>query len=472
MKKLLFVLAVLFPVMLQAQPFVATPDPGTMPIHWYNLNLGDWNIYATPDPSGQLVQEVWMSMGGDDHYSHPGYIWCFVGDPESGYRLYNKQTKSYLSNGAHWSDTGPFDYCETDNGEEFYIYCNIPDPETSVVTKQYLTYKNNEGFSFTTDKQTTFRAIEVNVEEDPNVTPQASISFDTYESHCTVKATGVGEIHLYVNGVSVDNPFSIQRTNKDKVIIVKATAQEQGKEMSTITKQFTVPKMEGSDPDHVMLTFTPYDVHTPNNVQTSQTEDYHKLFDKSKTTKWCVDNSTGTWETIWVDFKSNVPFIPTGYIMTTGNDTEHWKGRNPKKWKIYAKAKQTDSWTTIADISDGAAAGLGTANSTDYNFNISGVNTEYQYFRFEVSEVCDKGGWQNDHYVFQLAELELTGSTPGFDTGDVNSDGSVNVSDITELVNMILGVVTKDEARADVDGNGTVNVSDVTALVNIILGVH
>ena len=471
MKKFLLLLAVLFPVMLQAQPFVATPDPGTMPIHWYNLNLGDWNIYATPDPSGQLVQEVWMSMGGDTHFSHPGYIWCFVGDPESGYRLYNKQTKSYLSNGAHWSDTGPFDYCETNNGEEFYIYCNIPDPETSVVTKQYLTYKSNEGFSFTTDKQTTFRAIEVSVEVDPNVTPQASISFDTYESHCTVKATGVGEIHLYVNGVSVEIPFSIQRTNKDKVINVTATAQEQGKEMSTITKQFTVPKMEGSDPDHVMLTFTPYDVHTPNNVQTSQAEDYHKLFDKSKTTKWCVDNSTGSWETIWVDFKSNVPFIPTGYIMTTGNDTDHWRGRNPKKWKIYAKAKQADSWTTIVDVSDGATAGLGTANTTDYNFNISGINTEYQYFRFEVSEVCGKGGWQNDHYVFQLAELELTGSTPGFETGDVNGDGTVNVTDITTLVNMILGVVPKDETRADVDGDGKVNVSDVTALINLILGI-
>ena len=55
--------------------------------------------------------------------------------------------------------------------------------------------------------------------------------------------------------------------------------------------------------------------------------------------------------------------------------------------------------------------------------------------------------------------------------GDVNGDGTVNVTDITTLVNMILGVLPKDEARADVDGNGTVNVSDVTALVNLILGI-
>ena len=55
--------------------------------------------------------------------------------------------------------------------------------------------------------------------------------------------------------------------------------------------------------------------------------------------------------------------------------------------------------------------------------------------------------------------------------GDVNGDGKVNVSDVTMLVNMILGVVPKDEERADVNGDGKVNVSDVTALVNIILGI-
>lgn len=54
--------------------------------------------------------------------------------------------------------------------------------------------------------------------------------------------------------------------------------------------------------------------------------------------------------------------------------------------------------------------------------------------------------------------------------GDVNGDGVVNTSDVTTLVNMILGAVVNDLARGDVDGNGSINVSDVTALVNIILG--
>ncbi len=56
--------------------------------------------------------------------------------------------------------------------------------------------------------------------------------------------------------------------------------------------------------------------------------------------------------------------------------------------------------------------------------------------------------------------------------GDVDGSGKVNVSDVTVLINMILGIVETDEQLADINGDGKVNVSDVTALINIILGVE
>ena len=53
--------------------------------------------------------------------------------------------------------------------------------------------------------------------------------------------------------------------------------------------------------------------------------------------------------------------------------------------------------------------------------------------------------------------------------GDVNADGDVNVSDVTALVNQIIGSGSYSAQACDVNGDGEVNVSDVTALVNLII---
>lgn len=50
----------------------------------------------------------------------------------------------------------------------------------------------------------------------------------------------------------------------------------------------------------------------------------------------------------------------------------------------------------------------------------------------------------------------------------MNNDHEVNVTDVTTLVNIILG--TEKSTRGDVTGDEAVNVNDVTALVDYILG--
>ncbi len=66
--------------------------------------------------------------------------------------------------------------------------------------------------------------------------------------------------------------------------------------------------------------------------------------------------------------------------------------------------------------------------------------------------------------------------------GDMDGDGEVNISDVTALVNKILGKTSELEPEpvtmpdgstrplGDMDGDGEVNISDVTQLVNVILG--
>ena len=54
--------------------------------------------------------------------------------------------------------------------------------------------------------------------------------------------------------------------------------------------------------------------------------------------------------------------------------------------------------------------------------------------------------------------------------GDINGDGTINVTDVTALVNKILGSASYSDSVCDINGDGTVNVTDVTTLVNMILG--
>lgn len=51
--------------------------------------------------------------------------------------------------------------------------------------------------------------------------------------------------------------------------------------------------------------------------------------------------------------------------------------------------------------------------------------------------------------------------------GDVNGNGEIDVADVNEVVNVILG--RSDNELADINGDGKVDVSDINALINILL---
>ena len=53
--------------------------------------------------------------------------------------------------------------------------------------------------------------------------------------------------------------------------------------------------------------------------------------------------------------------------------------------------------------------------------------------------------------------------------GDINGDGTVDVSDVTALINKILGTSDYTDEVCDINGDGVINVSDVTQLINQIL---
>ena len=76
--------------------------------------------------------------------------------------------------------------------------------------------------------------------------------------------------------------------------------------------------------------------------------------------------------------------------------------------------------------------------------------------------------------LYILNEL-ISGSCTDYTLGDVNHDLTINVLDIVNLVNSILGSNMPSECEfyaSDLNGDGILNVLDIVQLVNQILGVE
>ncbi len=65
-----------------------------------------------------------------------------------------------------------------------------------------------------------------------------------------------------------------------------------------------------------------------------------------------------------------------------------------------------------------------------------------------------------------INEMDVSSCT----LGDYNEDGTINILDIVQIVNYILGAGNGDAYCGDVNEDGTLNVLDVVSIVNIILG--
>ena len=70
-------------------------------------------------------------------------------------------------------------------------------------------------------------------------------------------------------------------------------------------------------------------------------------------------------------------------------------------------------------------------------------------------------------YLLLMIIAAAAGLAASAMTGDVNGDGTVNITDVNQVINSIL----KGDYNADADANldGVVNISDLNQIINIIL---
>ncbi len=102
---------------------------------------------------------------------------------------------------------------------------------------------------------------------------------------------------------------------------------------------------------------------------------------------------------------------------------------------------------------------------TDKNYTVNGLVAGGSFY-YRVKAYYIDGTvspWSKSRYVV------LSDSGTDYQTGDVNSDGKLNIQDVTDLINYLLSEDEINPTSADVNGDTRISIDDVTALINLLL---
>ena len=113
----------------------------------------------------------------------------------------------------------------------------------------------------------------------------------------------------------------------------------------------------------------------------------------------------------------------------------------------------------------------------DEDWNMESVWWSRDMFNGCTALVGGKGtAYDSDHTDGEYARIDGGPTAPGYFTekpsaqrGDVNGDGSVNIADVTTLIDYLLSGTTPP-ASADCNQDNSVNIADVTTLIDYLLG--
>ena len=171
-----------------------------------------------------------------------------------------------------------------------------------------------------------------------------------------------------------------------------------------------------------------------------------------------LDNATFENNTLTLNFEETAAMEPgKPYLIKWAIDTEHPTIYSPVFNNVTISNTYPDEKAVIAGIVSfkGLYAPLNIGEGGDQSILYLGADNTFRYPDGAVDI--------NSMRAYFHANTSM---------GDVNGDGTINVTDVTVLVGYILG--TEDEnfifVNADITRDGIISVTDVTALVDLILG--
>ena len=162
------------------------------------------------------------------------------------------------------------------------------------------------------------------------------------------------------------------------------------------TKEFYQEPETEQNPKNVKVDtyFNKIDTASSTKVSTSASEGIENLFDGNKNTKMCTMDGFP----LRISWQMDRATVLKKYTLTTVNDNEQCKGRNPKSWILYG-SKDGNNWETIDVVNDSS---MEDKNFKTYNYTVDKVGT-YQYYKLDVQAIYGSG--------CQISGISMKGAT-------------------------------------------------------------
>ena len=140
------------------------------------------------------------------------------------------------------------------------------------------------------------------------------------------------------------------------------------------------------------------------------------------------------------------------------------------KIALYYSIDDGKTWKAINSTSGSAQHSIPAGTKTKVRWDVSFDNTQAVLYR-----VAMLGGNRNNPCYLDNFTIFYSGE-PGppanIKPGDLNGDDNVDVSDVSLLIDVVLGktVQLAEGASADLNNDGNIDVSDVSLLIDVVLG--
>ena len=141
------------------------------------------------------------------------------------------------------------------------------------------------------------------------------------------------------------------------------------------------------------------------------------------------------------------------------------KSNFPVFQSIMVYAGDNDQLQMRAVAEEGGADYRLITGIADKNYTVTGLVAGGSFY-YRVKAYYIDGTvspWSKSRYVV------LTDNGTGYQTGDVNLDGKLNIQDVTDLINYLLSEDEINLTSADINGDTRISIDDVTALINLLL---